>query len=357
MLFGKLERYVAKAVFSATLLVIIVLVAVMSISLFLQEIERVNRHYLESDVLYVVLLSIPSMVYQILPVAVLIGVLLGVGGLSEKSEITAIRASGFKKSWFVIVLIKFSFILALFFTILSQFGLPELASVVNDRKVQGKGGSAYSIEGSGGWFKESNNFVNVSSIRSNGTLNEVKIFQFDDDGRLLGSTFAKRGFFNQDSKAWELENVEKTLSKSGKMQREMLSTYRWNSDLEPSLLWLTLAIPTDLSLSHLRALISYQKKQGISTVSKQLVFWQKLFLPLSVISLALVGLAFVLKADRSVSVGQRIVVGVLIGFTFKYIQEILGPLSQIFGLTPLFSALFPIVLGLCIATWLLARVR
>jgi len=46
---------------------------------------------------------------------------------------------------------------------------------------------------------------------------------------------------------------------------------------------------------------------------------------------------------------------VLVGLTFNYAQEVLGPASSVFGFTPLLAYLLPIIACVAGGGWLLRR--
>ena len=90
----QLNRYIAKHVVAAILLVIVMLVGLFSVSLFAEEMSEAPKHYSLVNVLIYVLFSVPSMVAENSTFAMLIGSLLGLGVLASQSELTVMRASG-----------------------------------------------------------------------------------------------------------------------------------------------------------------------------------------------------------------------------------------------------------------------
>ena len=328
----------------------------MSLSLFLQEIETVNKFYSKYDALWVVLLSVPSSIYQILPVALLIGVLIGIGALSEKSEITAIRAAGVDKFWFVIQSLKLSIMISLLFVFISQSGIPEakhMASMIKD----GSGTKRESFQiNQSGWYRDGSSYVNIGSIDKNSNLISVSLYEFSGD-QFEKRILAKTAYFDKKREIWILKDARVLSLEENKIRSFYLDSLNWRTNLTPDFLRLTLTPPLDLSLSDLHKLIDFQAVQGVETGAHELVFWQKVLLPFSVSSLMLIGLSFVLQNQRNISMGKRVITGVLIGFLFKYVQELLGPISQLFGINPFFAALIPIVISFSVGFWLLSRVR
>jgi len=88
-----------------------------------------------------------------------------------------------------------------------------------------------------------------------------------------------------------------------------------------------------------------------------LTYWRKLFQPLSVGVMMMLALSFIFGPLRSVTAGARIVTGICFGFLFYVVNEIFGPLSLVYNVTPLAAALMPSVLFLLITWWLLSRKR
>lgn len=55
----------------------------------------------------------------------------------------------------------------------------------------------------------------------------------------------------------------------------------------------------------------------------------------------LMAISFIFGPLRSVTLGQRVFTGVLVGFVFKIGQDLLGPSSLVFGFPPLLAVLIP----------------
>ena len=83
------------------------------------------------------------------------------------------------------------------------------------------------------------------------------------------------------------------------------------------------------------------------------------FRPCSAHAFPLVGfytaLSFIFGPLRSVTMGARIIMGVLTGFGFFITNEVFGPLSLVYNIPPALGALLPSLLFAGIATVLLSR--
>ena len=74
-----------------------------------------------------------------------------------------------------------------------------------------------------------------------------------------------------------------------------------------------------------------------------------------IIGLVLVGISFVFGPLRDSTMGLRIFVGVVIGVSFKIVQDMLGPFSIVFGFPALLAVLAPVLLCIVVGLYLLRR--
>ena len=93
----------------------------------------------------------------------------------------------------------------------------------------------------------------------------------------------------------------------------------------------------------------------MNTESQRIIFWTQVSVPVGVLGMALLALPFLVGSTRSVSVGQRIAVGGLIGITYYLVQQISGHLAGIMQWNVMLTVLAPSLLILCIAVLLLRR--
>ncbi len=92
-LFPVLDRYIIRSIGAAAIMVMLALTALLALFLFINEQGWVGvGNYGHLQALRYVLFNLPSQLLQFLPVGVLIGSLLAMGGLARHSELTVIRA-------------------------------------------------------------------------------------------------------------------------------------------------------------------------------------------------------------------------------------------------------------------------
>ena len=92
---NQISRYLNKEFFINIAMIMLGLIALFSFFDFVQEINDLGKGgYGLIQVINYVILSMPGHVYEVIPLAVLIGSMYTVGELSQNSEFTIMRSSG-----------------------------------------------------------------------------------------------------------------------------------------------------------------------------------------------------------------------------------------------------------------------
>ena len=89
-----LDRYIAKSVFGAVLIVQLLLLGLDLMLALVNELDDLNKSYQLSHALYFIMLSAPRRFYDLMPVGVMVGALIGLGTLASNNELSVIRAAG-----------------------------------------------------------------------------------------------------------------------------------------------------------------------------------------------------------------------------------------------------------------------
>ena len=157
-----------------------------------------------------VALHIPSRIYELFPVAALIGTLFAIAQLVANSEYTVMRASGasiVQVGWAVV---RVGIPLALATFLAGEFVAPpaeRLAQTVRAAAMGNATGVVAQQFESGFWFKQDLTFVNIRTVLADMTLVGVRIYEFDRDLRLTAVRSAETGRFAGQG-VWNLEQVK-----------------------------------------------------------------------------------------------------------------------------------------------------
>lgn len=352
-----LERYLAKTVIGGTLLVLLVLVALGVFFDFLGEVARVGEGaYGIREAMEYVLLSSPQMAWEMFPVAALIGTLMALGGIAAGSEIVAMRAAGISLLQIARATVVGALSLAVVCFALGDFIAPPAEQYAQARRALALYGELSQAGREGVWARDGDSYVNVRNLGDARRVDGIFIFEFGDGNRLERSTQATAARFGPDG--WALENVEATtIAPDGTATTASHEMLAWETQLSPDLLNLFVVDPGSLSALGLREYVDYLVRNGLDARRYQHAFWAKLVAPVSVLVMVLLALPFVAGSQRTGSVGQRLMIGLLIGVGFFMINRVLGFSGEVFALDPVFVAWLPTAVLAAAALVTLARMR
>lgn len=353
-----IKRYVAKNVLGAMLLVLLGVISLDLIFRIVEEASRINANYTLLNAIIYELLRTPSRIYMFMPMVGLIGCLTGLGALANSSELIVMRSGGistFRLLWMALVPALFLLVLSM---LTGEYIAPKTEQMAEVYRAQANNYNR-DILRRGIWVRDGENFVQIGAVHSSGILYGVNIFHYEDL-HLKSITQAKRADFSRDS--WLLENVQKTrflaiAEDTAHIDVKHYAQMHWQSQLKPELLASIAIAPDDLPLEQLWRHMHYLKAQSLNSASYELAFWGKVFYPLVMISLVIIGISFVFGPLRQVTMGYRVFWGVLAGIILKTFQDTLGPISTVYGFPAMYAMLLPALLCGLIGFTLLARVR
>jgi len=349
----RLDRYIVSTVASAIILVMVVVLSLDLVFGFVAEIEDIKGNYQVVDALIYIFMTLPRRIYDYLPLGAFMGCLIGLGALAKNSELTVIRAAGvsiFRIAW---AAMKPTFIVVLMSLALGEFVAPLTEKIAQSQKALKRGAESGMVVGSGLWHKEGDSFVHINAVEPNGALYGVSINYYDDSQILQRSVFAKRAIYER--QRWQLIDVEESrfAGEGVSIVKERVAS--WPTALTPELLNILVVKPDNLSISGLHKYVLYLSDLGLSSGIYELAFWKKALQPFSTVVLVFVAVSFVFGPMRSVAIGSRVFAGLLVGLSFKYVQDLLGPSSLVFGFEPIFASLTPSLICVVIGLYLLRR--
>ncbi|HWD32712.1 LPS export ABC transporter permease LptG [Pseudomonas caricapapayae] len=349
----KLDRYIGKSVLMAILAVLGIILGLASLFAFIDEMGDITDSYTLWDAGNFVLLTAPRRLYDMLPMAALIGCLIGLGSLASSSELTIMRAAGVSIGRIVWAVMKPMLVLMLAGILIGEYLAPVTENKAQaDRSLAQGSGEAQSSK-RGMWHRQGDEFVHINSVQPNGLLYGVTRYRFDNERHLLTSSFARRAQYQEDH--WQLSDVTTTHFRGDHTEVVKAPVERWDVTVTPQLLNTVVLAPESLSITGLWDYIHYLSDQGLNNARYWLAFWTKVLQPMVTAALVLMAISFIFGPLRSVTLGQRVFTGVLVGFVFRIAQDLLGPSSQVFGFPPLLAVVIPAAICAGAGFWMLRR--
>jgi lipopolysaccharide export system permease protein len=349
-----LFRYIAKEIFYATLFLLLALLALFALFDLINEFDSLGKGQSLLTMMLFVGLKQPAHVVVIFPVAALMGTLFAVTRLSVNSELTVMRAAGLsltKLAGFVAVIgLGFSALTFLF----GEFVAPATEEAVKRMRLAATSGVVAQEFRSGFWVKDGLSFINIQTVTLDTELLNMRIYEFDQTYRLVSISLAKRAGFDVASNRWLLHEVEKTSFDATRARMEKLATAQWNSAMTPELLSVLRVKPDDLSIINLTAYIDHLRDNKQNSTRYQLVFWTKVFQPLAVVIMMLAAIPFAIQSQRSTGVGAKLLLGIMIGLGFYFLNQLASHLAVLNDWQPLLTVTMPLLIFLAVAVTLMA---
>ena len=351
----QLDRYIAVTVGNTMLAAVLGLVGVLTIFTFIEQIEDVQGEYTMFKMVMFCLYSVPRIIYELIPFGALVGCLAGLGALASSSELLVMRAAGistWRITWSAIIPVL---VLAGVGLLVGEFVLPDLERTAHQNRMAAIGNQNKDAEIQGLWYREGNVYMHFDDVDDGGLVKGISQYEVDEDGNPVMTIFARTGTFRDDDSNdpyWLLERVSitrivppLTVDDLPRTEIKKLPSYRWDSQIEPDLLSMEILVqPERMSMAELNDKIDYMRRQGLSATKFELGFWTKIFQPIATIGLVVVAISFIFGPLRESGMGVRILIGLVIGFAFKFLQDLLAPASMVFGFHPVIAVLLPIVI-------------
>ncbi|WP_133468718.1 LPS export ABC transporter permease LptG [Paraglaciecola marina] len=353
-MFKILDFYIARTLLTTTAMSLSVLVGLSALIKFIEQMRQVGKGSYDMTVAGIyVLLSLPREIEQFFPMATLIGGLIGLGVLASNSELVVMQSAGQSRWNIVNSAMKSALLMVLFVMSIGEWVAPITETKAKEIRTQAISGGSLFASDRTIWAKDGENFVSIDQVLNRDTLIDIKIYEFDDDLVLKQITSAKQAIYKEQQ--WKLEDVQYTYLEQQKVTYTELEKGVWDSTLTPDKLSVVTVKPEALSIQGLFEYVNYLENSSQDPSRYQLALWRKILQPVSVGVMLLMALSFIFGPLRSVTMGARVILGVLTGFGFFVSNEVFGTLSGVYQFPPFIGAALPSFVFAMYSIYLLRR--
>ena len=355
LMFKRVDRLVAMAVLSAVALAWVTIVSLDAFRIFIVELNDVGQgQYTLTRAAAYVLLTVPRRFYEMFGYAALIGGLLGLGGLANSGELTALRAAGLSK-----LRICASVALALGLLTLGVVALGETVGPYGERKAQALQLAAKSkdvalAKGGALWARDAETVIGARHGRTRGNKGEVdlsgvRVFEFDAEGRLLALSLAGQAVHAHGD--WVLHDVRRTEFGTESATSTQSAATRWPSHLDPRILATSIIQPQYMTVRDLDQNIAVLDRNGQDASTFREAYWARLLYPFNVLILVFCAVPFAFGALRSGGLSKRLFLGIVLALGFYLLQKAIVNIGAVYALHPATANLLPslILIGLAVA--------
>ena len=343
-----LERYIGRSVSGAVLSVIAVLMVLYALMGFANEFDNIGHHnYTIWHALGYSLLRLPERLYQLFPLATLLGTMIGLGALSRNSELVVIRSSGVTLSRLILAIMKTAFILITLAVFIGEVIAPPVQQYANLKRIKALSKEISLNTEYGLWARDGKTFIHVRRVTDEGQLQGVTLYQFNNK-QDLQSVIRASSADHVDSQ-WLLKDVNQTLVENNRVSQKRLKEMSWKSLLDQELVNVVSVTPEMLPIWKLDSYIAYLEENGLDASQYELAFWSKLIMPLTILAMVLIAIPFVFVSQRQAPIGKQILIGFMVGITFFILSRLAGQVGIVYQLHPLLVVSLPTILVIGIA--------
>lgn len=348
-----LNRYLAQEILSSTLLVTIGLLAMFSFFDLIQELDSLGHgNYHLGVVLFFVLLSAPGHIYEVTPVAVLLGTLYALAQFSRHSELVVMRSSGVSLTSIGVSLLKVGAIFALITFLVGELVTPITEKTAQKVRLKAKEQVVAQEFRSGLWVKDGASFVNIEEVLPDATLRNIHIYEFDPQFRLRVVNNAKSGTYENDR--WDLRNVTQTSFEDKKIRTTLYEQAYWQSVIKPELLSVLLVVPEKMAAWNLYSYIKHLSDNHQKTTRQQIALWSKMVYPIACLVMVVLALPFGFLQQRAGGISTKIFVGIMMGISYQVLNRLFIHIGLLNDWAPALSATVPTLLFLATGLGMLA---
>lgn len=352
------RRYLAKEIYRSTSVVLIALLGLFTFFTLVDELDTVGDTFPLSALFYLQVLSIPTRLYDLLPIGVLIGAILALSSLAQRNELVILRVSGVSGFGLLKMLWTVSLPIIVGALILSEFLTPiaEIKSSETNLLMRGK------VEGgrlsSGYWFKEPTpnggmRIINVGNLLSSGNVANLRVYEFPDGQKLSLVAQSASGRFTDGKLVMQqvTENhispsIEQTLSDAKVSSTPAVTITQtaersFDTSLTAERLVARILTPERMSMLALSDYIDYLDRNQLQADRQIVAIWRKLAYPFTLLVMLTIAAPISFMQTRRGGVGAKVFLGILLGTGFFMINQLALNVSLLYNWSPIVTALLP----------------
>ena len=381
-----LQRYFAVNIAQAVFFVLVAFLALTAFMDLTGELGAVGQGgYMIGHAFLYVLMLLPGHVYEVMPVAALIGTIYTMAQFAASSEFTIMRVSSMSTRMAAWMLFRIGIVFVLITFVFGELITPRTAPLAEKLKLNARGATVSQEFRSGLWTKDvvrsdglkgqvsGSRFFNAREFRADGVLLDVKLYEFDTNLRLRSLITAASATFKGNN-TWRLAEVTETVFSNSRVLpapgavvpagtsiarmfgqetsavvTRRLAGMNLISEITPKLLSVSSSDPDRMSANELALYTRHLAENQQGTGRFKIAVWKKLIDPLAIFVLMMLALPFAYLHTRSGGVSLKIFMGIMIGVSFMLVNTLFSHLGLLSTWPPLLTAIAPSLLFLALA--------
>ena len=360
------RRYLASEIYRTTTAVLLVLLGLFTFFELIDALDDLSEKFSFLSMLYMQALQLPTRLYDLLPIGLLIGAVISLASLAQRNELVILRVSGVSSKRLLAMLWVITIPVMVFAALLSEVITP-LAEVKTSEISLSLLGKSSNRMNSGYWFREPESenhyrIINIQKLNSETEVENVRVLIYNIKTNQFSRMLqAAKGTLNEGKlilpntlEVKSLIDIEKTLSNpdmplenvSKRVQhKEVILTTSLSNDR----LIATELQPDRMSTVALLDYIDYLDTNHLQTNRHIVALWRKGSYPFTLLVMITLAAPIGFVQIRKGGVGAKIFLGILIGIVFFMINQLALNVGMLNNLPPWLTALLPNIIALLLA--------
>ena len=354
MMLRRFDIYIIRTLLVSMVVVFLCVGLLLAMFGVIDEARGVDETRSFATIVLVVLFDLPGRISAITNYIVLMGALIGLGALSQNSEVTALRAAGVAPARLCIPVAAASLLFFAGIFVLAEFIGPQLQTFTS----KATGDQDESRQFDSLWYKEGDTYTQLLVIDSDLRIEGLRQFQLSPTGALSRTAYATVAIPHDEKNIYILNDVVETTFTDDQLLSSKRATDTWHlRSILKSLPQRIKYEPNDLSYEELLQHVEYLRQEDRDSTEFEVEFWARVTRPLSIIGMVLLTVGFVVGPLRETGMGTRIGVGLVVGILLEYFQRMLIPFASLYGIPALVVVAIPVVLVLAVGILLIRRIN
>lgn len=350
-----IDRYLMRTVLLHTLMVLAVLLALMTLVNFISNQDDIGQGTFDvAGAFFVTILSLPQQAYEMLPIAALIGAVIGLGGLARDSELTIIRAAGVSVARIAGSTALAGLVIAGLLWVIGEYFAPPADQYARQYKIFSRYSQLEFAGRSSAWVRQGTWFINVRQQAAENLFGGVFVYELDAGRRLRLVGRAETA--EQDSEGrWVLSNYGETLLEGDRVAARRSAREVSKTEFNADFLGLAVNEPSALPLRDLYVYKEHLEANDQDARVWEIAFWTRIARLVAAVVVCVFAVPFAFGPLRSAGAGSRTVLGIMAGVLYMLLTQTLENSGQVYGINPLLVAWGPPSLLALVATVVIWR--
>lgn len=295
------------------------------------------------------LLALPGHLYDLLPIALLIGATYAMARFAQSSEFTILRTGGLGPGRALGLLMGLGVLAGIVTFVLGDTLVPWAESRIS--LVEATTRDVGSRRGPGAWLRDSGDgghsyVVHVGQAGGDADFARVTRYEFDAQGMLVSRVVADAVRIDDDGR-WHMSGVRRIrftgdiADEATRVATERLPELQWDSRLSANVVAAAVLPLRTMSTPALYTYMNHLADNAQAAQLYEIQFWKRALYPLACLVMMSLALPFAYLHARSEGISLKVFGGIMLGISFVLVNNITSHLGLLQDWAPWLAAALP----------------